>query len=138
MKISHRVGTSPADRGSTNGATCPDLLRLDNGDYLIIGKTPRVPRITTRELAEHGAGIGDDEQAVIVPAEVVHAAAADILQHHHGSHVYLSTGCLHDDHDYCKSMTGLNGAKRPGSCKHCATPCICACHTAPDPAAVAS
>lgn len=43
-------------------------------------------------------------------------------------HVYLSTGCLHGDHDYCQSMTGLNGAKRPASCKKCGAKCICGCH----------
>jgi hypothetical protein len=43
-------------------------------------------------------------------------------------HVYLSTGCIHGDHTYCKNMTGLNGAKRPGECKHCGTKCICGCH----------
>lgn len=48
-------------------------------------------------------------------------------------HVYLSTGCLHGDHDYCKSMTGLNGAKRPGECKKCAAKCICGCHGGPNP-----
>lgn len=52
-----------------------------------------------------------------------------------GVHRYLSTGCLHGDHAYCKNMTGLNGAKRPGSCKHCGARCICGCHTAPGPAA---
>lgn len=45
-----------------------------------------------------------------------------------GRHVYQSTGCLHDDHDYCQKMTGLAGAKRPGSCKHCDARCICRCH----------
>jgi len=44
------------------------------------------------------------------------------------AHVYLSTGCLHGDHDYCKNMTGLNGAKRPASCKKCGAKCICSCH----------
>lgn len=43
-------------------------------------------------------------------------------------HVYLSTGCFHGDHGYCKSMTGLNGSKRPGECKHCGTKCTCGCH----------
>lgn len=49
-------------------------------------------------------------------------------------HVYLSTGCLHGDHDYCKSMTGLNGSKRPGECKHCGAKCTCGCHATPAPA----
>lgn len=44
------------------------------------------------------------------------------------AHVYLSTGCRHGDHAYCKNMTGLNGRKRPGECKHCGAKCICGCH----------
>jgi hypothetical protein len=48
-------------------------------------------------------------------------------------HVYLSTGCLHGDHAYCQGMTGLNGSKRPGECKHCGARCICGCHTATEP-----
>lgn len=45
-----------------------------------------------------------------------------------GKHVYLSTSCLHDDHEYCQSNTGLCGAKNPSQCKFCGTPCICSCH----------
>lgn len=50
-----------------------------------------------------------------------------------GVHVYLSTGCYHNDHAYCQAMTGLNGAKRPASCKFCHAACQCPCHqqTAP-------
>lgn len=44
-------------------------------------------------------------------------------------HTYLSTGCHHGDHAYCQAMTGLNGAKRPGSCKHCGAKCQCPCHS---------
>jgi hypothetical protein len=83
VKITRRYGNSPAQRGSVTGETCPDVLRLDTGDYLVIGKTPRVPRISARELATHGASIGPDEQAVIVPAEVLHAAALDIVKEQH-------------------------------------------------------
>ena len=43
-------------------------------------------------------------------------------------HTYLSTGCFHGNHDYCQSMTGLNGSKRPASCKFCSAPCQCFCH----------
>lgn len=80
MKITRRYGTSPAERGSATGQSCPDVLRLDTGDYLIIGKTPGIPNISARELAEHGASIGPDEQAVILPAAVLHAAALDIAK----------------------------------------------------------
>lgn len=83
MKITRRYGTSPAQRGSLSGETCPDVLRLGTGDYLVIGKTPRVPRISARELAKHGASIGPDEQAVIVPANVLHAAALEITKEQH-------------------------------------------------------
>ena len=43
-------------------------------------------------------------------------------------HVYLSTGCLHGEHDYCQAMTGHAGAKRPGQCKFCSALCTCPCH----------
>lgn len=43
-------------------------------------------------------------------------------------HHYLSTGCFHGKHDYCNSMTGYQGAKRPARCKFCDAKCLCACH----------
>jgi hypothetical protein len=43
--------------------------------------------------------------------------------------VYLSTGCLHDRHDYCQNRTGQAGAKQPATCKFCDATCICHCHT---------
>lgn len=43
-------------------------------------------------------------------------------------HVYLSTGCLHGKHDYCRSHTGLSGAKKAAVCKFCQAPCRCSCH----------
>lgn len=49
-----------------------------------------------------------------------------------GTHLYLSTGCLHGQHAYCQAMTGHAGAKRPATCKftdeYGCTPCVCACH----------
>lgn len=47
------------------------------------------------------------------------------LAHRLGTHHYLSTSCLHGDHDYCQSNTGLGGAKRPSRCKFCGTVCCC-------------
>jgi hypothetical protein len=46
-----------------------------------------------------------------------------------GPHRYLSTGCLHGEHGYCQSSTGLAGAKTPARCKFCKAPCLCPCHT---------
>jgi hypothetical protein len=79
VKIVRRYGISPADR-CTGQSSCPAVLALDNGDYLIIGKAPGVPNISARELAQHGAGIGPGEQAIILPADVLHAAARAIAE----------------------------------------------------------
>lgn len=44
-------------------------------------------------------------------------------------HLYLSTACLHEIHDYCKSPKKLGGEdKVPATCKWCGTPCVCPCH----------
>jgi len=51
------------------------------------------------------------------------------------THIYLSTGCLHGQHDYCQSDTGLAGAKKPSRCKWCDAFCQCPCHTTAGPAA---
>lgn len=85
MKITRRYGTTPQQRGSATGQSCPDILRLDNGDYLVIGKTPGVPNISARDLVKHGASIGPDEQAVVVPADVLHAAALEIAKEQAGA-----------------------------------------------------
>lgn len=50
------------------------------------------------------------------------------LAHRHGTHRYLSTGCLHGEHAYCQGNTGKAGAKKPASCKWCGTGCLCPCH----------
>jgi hypothetical protein len=80
LNIVRRYGTSPRERGSATGQSCPDVFALDTGDFLIIGKTPGVPNISARELSQHGASIGPDEQAVILPRDVVLAAARDITK----------------------------------------------------------
>ncbi|MCX5209751.1 hypothetical protein OG689_10695 [Kitasatospora sp. NBC_00240] len=54
-------------------------------------------------------------------AELARLQAAD-------PHHYLSTGCLHGDHAYCRSDTGAAGTKTPAVCKFCAAPCVCVCH----------
>jgi hypothetical protein len=45
-----------------------------------------------------------------------------------GRHIYLSTGCLHGNHDYCQASTGAVGGKRPAECKFDRAGCICRCH----------
>lgn len=46
------------------------------------------------------------------------------------AHDYLSTACLHDRHDYCKSNFGAVGLKVAAVCKFCGTKCRCDCHKA--------
>lgn len=45
-----------------------------------------------------------------------------------GRHVYLSTGCIAGRHDYCASMRGAQGEKRPAQSKFSEARCICECH----------
>lgn len=78
--IRRRVGSSPASRGSVSGANCPDVLELHSGDFMVIGNVPGVPNIRAAELSEHCASIGPGEQAVIVPREVLFAAARELLR----------------------------------------------------------
>lgn len=59
------------------------------------------------------------------------------IAHQHGTHHYLSTGCLHGHHGYCQAKAGKAGTKKPAECKFCRAPCRCRCHTAPQPATLA-
>lgn len=43
-------------------------------------------------------------------------------------HIYLSTSCFHEKHDYCKNAEGQAGPKKPGECKFCTAQCMCPCH----------
>jgi hypothetical protein len=36
-QILRRLGVSPSERGSTGGATCPDIFELADGSFAIIG-----------------------------------------------------------------------------------------------------
>lgn len=33
-----RIGSTPQQRGSTTGATCPDVIELNDGRFYVIGK----------------------------------------------------------------------------------------------------
>lgn len=45
-------------------------------------------------------------------------------------HRYLSTGCLHGDHDYCQTEARRydGTTKIAATCKFCGAPCVCECH----------
>lgn len=63
-----------------------------------------------------------DELAIVEMLATAYAAQ------HPDTHLYLSTGCLHGEHDYCQSTTGPAGTEPPAQCKWCDAPCICPCH----------
>lgn len=95
---------------------------------------PDLQRLVAAALRDHGtvhlADALPDEYdccAEAVLAALGLGCAAD------GTHLYLSTGCLHGEHGYCQSNTGLGGAKKPASCKFCAAPCLCPCHVTGQP-----
>ncbi|MFD4258194.1 hypothetical protein ACFWR9_11325 [Streptomyces sp. NPDC058534] len=74
-RIVRRIGSTPAERGSTSGASCPDVLELDSGDFLVIGKLPGIGTFVSEALDFHGASIGTDERAVLVPRQCLIDAA---------------------------------------------------------------
>lgn len=78
MTETGRRGITPQHRGSATGQTCPDVFRLACGDYLVIGRVATVRDIAAA-VADHGASIGDDEDAVIVPGNCMFPAAAHIV-----------------------------------------------------------
>lgn len=75
-----RIGSTPQERGSTTGATCPDVIEMDNGDFFVIGKIAYLKKSEWDRLKELGASIGSDELAVIVPRNVVVDAARELLR----------------------------------------------------------
>ncbi|MEU9470470.1 hypothetical protein AB0D78_28400 [Streptomyces avermitilis] len=87
-------------------------------------KTEAIERV--RSVLESEAVVG--RSALDYRGLITSALMADEAQQPE-PHVYLSTGCLHNEHAYCQSNTGANGAKQPAQCKFCTAPCICACHT---------
>lgn len=75
LKIARRLGKSPADRGSLNNGTCPDVFRLDDGSIAIIG-ADRTTQLKGR--LPDDAGCADHESIVVIPWDVFIAAAGDV------------------------------------------------------------
>lgn len=72
-----RIGTTPAERGSTGQNNCPDVIELDDMSYLVIGTTVTEPA-SIAGLADLGASVAPYETAVIVPRDCIHAAARQL------------------------------------------------------------
>ncbi|MFJ4682571.1 hypothetical protein ACIQNG_34575 [Streptomyces sp. NPDC091377] len=74
-QIIRRLGVSPRLRGSTNGATCPDIFELADGDFAIIGTD--VTDSLDSELPPD-AGRAAHERIVRITRETLVKAKADI------------------------------------------------------------
>jgi len=75
MQIAHRVGLSPAQR-CVSDANCPDVFRLADGRYAIIGLD------ATDELRAQlppDTGIGTGERIVVIDADTMTHAALDVV-----------------------------------------------------------
>lgn len=74
-----RIGSTPAERGSTGTNNCPDIIELDDGQYLVIGKVPADGVIKAKDFVEHGFSVGPDERTVVVPRDCLLTAARQIV-----------------------------------------------------------
>ncbi|MFI1073433.1 hypothetical protein [Streptomyces puniciscabiei] len=73
-----RIGSTPAERGSVGANNCPDVLELDDGDFLVIGKSHLLTAPEVERMNELGASIGEGESLVLVPRACILAAAKQL------------------------------------------------------------
>ncbi|MBL1087528.1 hypothetical protein JK359_37265 [Streptomyces actinomycinicus] len=70
-----RIGSTSAQRGCGANNNCPDVLELEDGDFLVIGKLRLLTAPETERMNDAGASIGEDESVVLVPRDCILAAA---------------------------------------------------------------
>ncbi|MFI6357699.1 hypothetical protein ACIBJF_34860 [Streptomyces sp. NPDC050743] len=73
-----RIGSTPAQRGCGANNSCPDVLELEDGDFLVIGKRRLLTAPEAERMNEVGASIGEDECVVMVPRDCILAAAKQL------------------------------------------------------------
>ncbi|MFJ5308715.1 hypothetical protein [Streptomyces sp. NPDC088350] len=74
-RMVRRLGDSPSRRGSSSGATCPDLFELADGDFAVIG-TDRTEELD--RLLPNDASRADHERLVVITRETLIRAKRDI------------------------------------------------------------
>lgn len=77
LKIARRLGSTPLERGSGQGMSCPDVFELASGDIAIIG-TDQTAELDN-QLAEINASRATYERTVVIPRQVL----MDVIQHLH-------------------------------------------------------
>ncbi|MGW5465839.1 hypothetical protein [Streptomyces sp. NPDC003996] len=77
-----RIGSTPAQGGCGANNSCPDVLELDTGDFLVIGSlVGRGVHLTAEgeaRMRELGASAGVNEVIVEVPRDCILAAAKQL------------------------------------------------------------
>jgi hypothetical protein len=73
--VVRRIGVPPRERGSSTDISCPDILELDDGQFLVIGSD--VTDIA-RDRLPSDAAIAPYERAVLVTRATLVRAKADI------------------------------------------------------------
>jgi hypothetical protein len=108
------------------------LLRAERGN-LTTDHAPLLRRAVEFEMSRSRRAEESEWglQAALMGAQALMANAGLVCEPGM-SHVYLSTSCMHERHDYCASPVGSNGEtswiKVAGACKFCPARCICMCH----------
>lgn len=74
-QIVRRLGVAPRHRGSTNGATCPDIFELADGNFAIIGTDVTD---SLESMLPPDAARADYERIVVISRETLVKAKADI------------------------------------------------------------
>ena len=77
-RIARRIGSTPQDRGSSQGMNCPDVFELTTGDFAIIG-TDQSSELDG-ELSGLNASRATYERTVVVPREVLMHALEQLNQ----------------------------------------------------------
>lgn len=75
MRIVRRIGSSPRERGSMTGDTCPDIFELSDGSFAVIG-TEATAALDGKLPAD--AARADYERIVVITRETLLRAKADI------------------------------------------------------------
>jgi hypothetical protein len=68
-KIARRLGSTPEERGSSQGMSCPDVFELASGDFAIIGTDQSFA--LDGQLPSLNASRAAYERTVVIPRQVL-------------------------------------------------------------------
>jgi hypothetical protein len=60
-----RIGSTPAERGSTGYNNCPDVIELDDGDFFVIGARALVEIPHHAALVAVGVGVNQSTETAV-------------------------------------------------------------------------